>query len=52
MTFPTVIETPLPLEPCTADTFIAGLEPRRGGGSQPSAPTGSTTRSESDDRSR
>ena len=38
MTFPTVTETRLPLEPCTADTFIADLEPRRGDASCPAYP--------------
>ena len=43
MLFATVTETRLPLEPCTADTFIADLEPRRGGASYPILASGSAT---------
>lgn len=41
MTFPTVTENRLPLEPCTADTFIADLEPHRRDASYPILASGS-----------
>jgi hypothetical protein len=43
MTFPTVTEIRLPLEPCTADTFIVDLEPRLVAASYPVTASGSAT---------